>query len=54
LFNKGIIVIAGSMSGLAEEAPQAYKDVTRVVDVTHYAGISKKAVRLRPLGVLKG
>ncbi|MFZ3085945.1 MAG: RtcB family protein, partial [Candidatus Hydromicrobium sp.] len=54
LFNKGIIVIAGSMSGLAEEAPQAYKDVTKVVDVTHYAGISKKAVRLRPLGVLKG
>jgi len=54
LFNKGIIVMAGSMSGLAEEAPQAYKDVTKVVDVTHYAGISKKAVRLRPLGVLKG
>ena len=51
---KGIVVMAGSMSGLAEEAPQAYKDVTRVVDVAHYAGISKKAVRLRPLGVLKG
>ena len=51
---KGIVVIAGSMSGLAEEAPQAYKDVTRVVDVAHFAGISKKAIRLRPLGVLKG
>ncbi len=51
---KGIVVIAGSMSGLAEEAPQAYKDVSRVVDVAHHAGISKKAVRLRPLGVLKG
>jgi len=51
---KGIVVMAGSMSGLAEEAPQAYKDISRVVDVTHFAGISKKAVRLRPLGVLKG
>jgi tRNA-splicing ligase RtcB len=51
---KGIVVMAGSMPGLAEEAPQAYKDVTRVVDITHSAGISKKAVRLRPLGVLKG
>lgn len=55
LFNKkGIVVMAGSMSGLAEEAPQAYKDVNRVVDIAHHAGISKKAVRLRPLGVLKG
>ena len=51
---KGIVVMAGSMSGLAEEAPQAYKDVSKVVDVAHNAGISKKAVRLRPLGVLKG
>ncbi len=51
---KGIVVIAGSMSGLAEEAPQAYKDVNKVVDVAHFAGISKKAIRLRPLGVLKG
>lgn len=51
---KKIVVIAGSMPGLAEEAPQAYKDVSRVVDITHFAGISKKAVRLRPLGVLKG
>ncbi len=51
---KGIVVMAGSMSGLAEEAPLAYKDVSRVVDITHKAGISKKAARLRPLGVLKG
>ncbi len=51
---KGIIVMAGSMSGLAEEAPMAYKDVSQVVDITHNAGISKKAARLRPLGVLKG
>jgi tRNA-splicing ligase RtcB (3'-phosphate/5'-hydroxy nucleic acid ligase) len=55
LFNdKGIVVVAGSMSGLAEEAPIAYKDVSMVVDIAHNAGLSKKAVRLRPLGVLKG
>ena len=51
---KGIVVMAGSMQGLAEEAPLAYKDVSKVVDITHFAGISKKAARLRPLGVLKG
>jgi len=51
---KGIIVMAGSMQGLAEEAPQAYKDVNEVVDIAHNAGISKKVARLRPLGVLKG
>jgi tRNA-splicing ligase RtcB (3'-phosphate/5'-hydroxy nucleic acid ligase) len=51
---KGIIVMAGSMQGLAEEAPQAYKDVNEVVNIAHNAGISKKVARLRPLGVLKG
>lgn len=55
LFDKrGIVVVAGSMSGLAEEAPDAYKDVSKVVDVTHNAGISKKVVKLCPLGVIKG
>ncbi len=52
--DKGIVVMAGSMAGLAEEAPLAYKDVNEVVDIAHNAGLSKKAVRLRPLGVLKG
>jgi tRNA-splicing ligase RtcB len=51
---RGIVVRAGSMSGLAEEAPQAYKDVSRVVDVVHRAGISRKVVRLEPLAVIKG
>jgi tRNA-splicing ligase RtcB len=51
---KGIHVRAGSMSGLAEEAPVAYKDVNRVVDVVHGAGIAKKVARLRPLAVIKG
>lgn len=39
---------------LAEEAPVAYKDVDRVVDVVERAGIARKVARLRPMGVLKG
>jgi tRNA-splicing ligase RtcB len=42
------------MSGLAEEAPQAYKDVSKVVEVAHNAGISKKVAKLEPMGVIKG
>ena len=51
---KGITVQAGSMSGLAEEAPAAYKDVDRVVDVVTGAGIAHKVARLVPIGVIKG
>ncbi|HJX37321.1 MAG TPA: RtcB family protein [Anaerolineae bacterium] len=54
LKEKGIAVQAGSMAGLAEEAPQAYKDVERVVDVVEGAGIARKVARLVPLGVIKG
>jgi tRNA-splicing ligase RtcB len=54
LEGRGIHVRAGSMSGLAEEAPAAYKDVNRVVEVVHRAGIAKKVARLRPLAVIKG
>ena len=50
----GIVVEAGSMSGLAEEAPKAYKDIDLVVDACVRAKISKKVARLKPLGVLKG
>lgn len=50
----GIRVRAGSMPGLAEEAPQAYKDVDRVVRVVEGAGIAKKLARLRPIAVIKG
>jgi tRNA-splicing ligase RtcB len=50
----GIVVRAGSMAGLAEEAPVAYKDVDMVVDVVHKAGLARKVARLRPLGVMKG
>ncbi|MFC1666985.1 RtcB family protein [Candidatus Omnitrophota bacterium] len=55
LFNKsGIIVRAKGRSTLAEEAPEAYKDIDTVVDVVHNAGISQKVVRMKPLGVVKG
>jgi tRNA-splicing ligase RtcB len=54
LEDSGIRVRAGSMAGLAEEAPRAYKDVDRVVDVVHGAGIALKVARLIPLAVIKG
>lgn len=54
LRQQGIAVKAGSMAGLAEEAPAAYKDVERVVDVVAGAGIALKVARLEPLGVIKG
>lgn len=54
LGERGIIVRGGSWKGLAEEAPAAYKDVNRVVDIVHKAGIARKVAKLRPLGVIKG
>jgi tRNA-splicing ligase RtcB len=50
----GIEVRAGSMPGLAEEAPQAYKDVDEVVRVVSGAGIARKVARLVPVAVIKG
>ncbi len=50
----GIHVRAGSLGGLAEEAPSAYKDVDRVVDIVHGAGIARRVARLVPLAVIKG
>jgi tRNA-splicing ligase RtcB len=54
LEQQGIVVRALSSRGLAEEAPEAYKDVERVVDVVQAAGLAAKVVRLRPIGVIKG
>ncbi len=51
---KGILIRAGSLSGLAEEAPDAYKDVDVVVETVCKAGIARKVARLRPLIVIKG
>jgi tRNA-splicing ligase RtcB len=50
----GIHVKCESRSGLAEEKPDAYKDVSRVVDVVHNAGLARKVARLVPLAVMKG
>ena len=44
----------GSDEELVEEAPQAYKDVDRVVEVVCNAGLTGKVARLRPIGVVKG
>ena len=51
---RGIYVLARGRSTIAEEMPEAYKDVAEVVRVMHNAGISKKVARLVPLGVAKG
>lgn len=54
LLRAGIYVKAGSLSGLAEEAPEAYKDVDQVVDCVIGAGLANKVARLKPLAVIKG
>jgi len=54
LTDRGIVVRCPSLKELAEEAPYAYKDVERVVDVVHRAGLARKVARLEPLGVVKG
>ena len=54
LKSRGILICAGSMSGLAEEAPASYKDVAQVVDVVHKLGIGRKIARLEPVAVIKG
>jgi tRNA-splicing ligase RtcB len=54
LENKGIIVKSSGRETLAEEAPEAYKDVNEVVSVVEGAGISKRVCRMRPVGVIKG
>jgi len=51
---RGILVRCESKTGLIEEKPDAYKDVSRVVDVVQGAGIARKVAKLIPLGVMKG
>lgn len=51
---QGIIVRAAGRGTIAEEMPEAYKDVTDVVNVVHKAGLSRKVAKLRPLAVIKG
>ncbi len=54
LQRRGIEIRAGSMPGLAEEAPEAYKDVDAVVETVAAVGIARKVARLRPVVVIKG
>ena len=50
----GIYVRAATPDVAAEEAPEAYKDVSQVVESVEEAGLARKAARMRPLGVVKG
>jgi len=54
LNDRGIEVEAGSVKGLAEEAPAAYKDVDEVVRVSAEAGLAKPVAKVVPIGVMKG
>lgn len=54
LKDRGIYVRAASQKVVAEEAPDAYKNVDEVVRVAGGAGISKLVARMKPLGVVKG
>jgi tRNA-splicing ligase RtcB len=54
LANKGIEAMSPHPKSLAEEAPGAYKNVDDVIESVHGAGISLKAVRMVPVGVIKG
>ena len=54
LNKKGIYVHPASWKVMAEECPDAYKDVSKVVNITHGAGISLKVAKMIPLGVVKG
>ncbi len=51
---RGVIVMAAGAATVAEEMPEAYKDVADVVHVVHEAGIARRVAQLRPLGVIKG
>lgn len=54
LLERGVVARAHSWKGLAEEQPEAYKDVNLVVDVVHRANLASKVARMRPIGVVKG
>ena len=54
LKQQGILIRAAGIKTVAEEMPEAYKDVDRVVEVCHQAGLSHKVARLCPLAVVKG
>lgn len=54
LAERGIVVRSPSFRGIAEEAPEAYKDVQRVVEVAERAGLARRVARLEPIACIKG
>ncbi len=54
LERRGVIVRGATLNTVREEIPEAYKDVAKVVEVVHEAGIAKLVARLKPMGVIKG
>jgi tRNA-splicing ligase RtcB len=54
LAQRGILIRSPSMRGVAEEAPDAYKDVNAVVDAADAAGLARKVARLEPMVCIKG
>jgi tRNA-splicing ligase RtcB len=51
---QGVMVRGHSYSGIAEEAPESYKDVVEVVDAAHYANLARKVARVKPIACVKG
>ena len=51
---RGVTVMAAGAATVAEEMPEAYKDVADVVRVVHEAGLARRVAQLRPIGVIKG
>jgi tRNA-splicing ligase RtcB len=54
LAQNGVLLKARSKRTVGEEMPEAYKNVSDVVDACHRAGIATKVARLRPLACVKG
>jgi tRNA-splicing ligase RtcB len=52
--DRGVIVMAAAKGTLAEEIPEAYKNIDEVIRVVHGAGLSRKVARLRAIGCIKG
>jgi len=52
--DRGVLVMAAAKGTLAEEMPEAYKDIDEVINVVHGAGLSRKVAKLRAIGCIKG
>jgi tRNA-splicing ligase RtcB len=54
LEERGILIQGHSYAGIAEEAPESYKDVTEVVESAHHANLARKVARVKPIACVKG